>query len=74
MFSTTSLYTKAGFQVNQNIEWNMLTEDQCEVIVLTAMEILERTGADVLCAEARKTAYAFPPTKWKKLSQLLLPA
>ena len=55
MFSTTSLYTKAGFQVNQNIEWNMLTEDQCEVIVLTAMEILERTGADVLCAEARKT-------------------
>lgn len=52
MFSTNSLYTKAGFQVNQNIEWNMLTEDQCEVIVLTAMELIERTGVEVLSAEA----------------------
>lgn len=54
LFSTTSLYTKAGFQVNQNIEWNMLTEDQCEVITLTAMELVERTGVEVLSADACK--------------------
>lgn len=52
MFSTTSLYTKAGFQVNQNIEWSMLTEDQCEVILLTAMELIERTGVEVLSGDA----------------------
>ena len=59
MFSTTSLFTKAGFQVNQNIEWNMLTEDQCEVIALTAMEIVERTGVEVLSADACDTLKSY---------------
>ncbi len=52
MFTTKSLYTKAGFQVNQNIEWTILSEDQCEDIYMTALELLERTGADVFSSEA----------------------
>lgn len=53
MFTTKSLYTKSGFQVNQNIEWTILSDDQCEDIFMTALELLERTGANVLSAEAR---------------------
>ena len=54
LFTTKSLYTKSGFQVNQNIEWTILSDDQCEDIYMTALELLERTGADVLSAEARE--------------------
>ncbi len=54
MFTTRSLFTKAGFQVNQSIQWQMLTDDQCEEIVMSAMELLERTGADVKSTAARE--------------------
>ncbi|MEE0776052.1 MAG: trimethylamine methyltransferase family protein, partial [Bacillota bacterium] len=54
MFTTKSLYTKSDFKVNQNIEWTILSDDQCEDIFLTALELLERTGADILSAKARE--------------------
>ena len=53
MFTTRSLYTKAGFEVNQSIQWHMLSDDQCEEIVMNAMELLERTGVDVMNEKAR---------------------
>lgn len=53
MFTTRSLYTKAGFEVNQSLQWRMLSDDQCEEIVMSAMELLERTGVDVMNAKAR---------------------
>jgi trimethylamine--corrinoid protein Co-methyltransferase len=52
VFTTKSLYTKAGFQINQNIHWEILTNDQCEAIVLKAMELLERTGVDIHSPQA----------------------
>ncbi|MDR3225178.1 MAG: trimethylamine methyltransferase family protein [Clostridiales Family XIII bacterium] len=54
MSITRSLYTKAGFQVNQNIFWQMLSDDQCEEIYLKTVELLERTGVDVKDEKARK--------------------
>jgi trimethylamine--corrinoid protein Co-methyltransferase len=48
------LYTTAGFQVHQNIHWEMLTDDQCETIVATSIELLERTGVDVESEAARE--------------------
>jgi len=47
LFSTKSLYTKAGFQVHQNIHWELFTDDQCEAVVASAVELLERTGIEV---------------------------
>lgn len=44
MYRTKSLYTTAGFQVQQNIHWEMLTDDQCEAVLVRALELLERTG------------------------------
>lgn len=53
MHTTRSLYTRANFEVNQSTVWKMLSEDQCEELVMTAMEVLERTGAEVLNKEAQ---------------------
>lgn len=55
MYRTRSLYTTAGFQVQQNLFWQMMTDDQCETIASTAMELLERTGVDVLSKDAQAT-------------------
>lgn len=52
MYTTKSLYTQANNQVNQTILWKMLSDDQCENIFMTALEVLERTGAEVQCKEA----------------------
>ena len=52
MYNTKSLFTRAKYQINQTVAWKMLSDDQCEEIVMTAFELLERTGADVLSAEA----------------------
>lgn len=54
MYTTKSLFTRANFDVNQTIFWQMLSDDQCEEIVLTAFELLERTGADVQSKAARE--------------------
>ena len=54
MYRTRSLYTTAGFQVNQHLFWQMLSDDQSEAIVGRTFELLERTGDDVLSADALK--------------------
>lgn len=54
MYRTRSLYTTAGFQVQQHLFWQMLTDDQCEAIVGTAEELLERTGVEILSEAAVK--------------------
>ncbi len=54
MYRTKSLYTTAGFQVQQHLHWEILTDDQCEVIVERAVELLERTGVEVQSKEARR--------------------
>lgn len=52
MTTTRSLYTRCNYQVNQTPTWKMLSNDQCEDIYLTAVELLERTGVDIYSAEA----------------------
>lgn len=54
MYRTRSLYTTAGFQVQQNLHWEMLTDDQCEALVDHTIELLERTGVEVQSPEAVK--------------------
>ncbi|MBQ9069618.1 MAG: trimethylamine methyltransferase family protein, partial [Eggerthellaceae bacterium] len=54
MYRTRSLYTTAGFQVNQHLVWQRLSDDQSEAIVGRTFELLERTGVDVLSADALK--------------------
>lgn len=53
MYTTKSLYTRANYEVNQTTLWKILGNDQCEEIFLTALEVLERTGVEVLNREAR---------------------
>lgn len=53
MHTTKSHYTRANYEVNQTTSWKMLSEDQCEELFMTTMEVLERTGAEVLNQEAR---------------------
>ncbi|MHB8074345.1 trimethylamine methyltransferase family protein [Desulfosporosinus fructosivorans] len=55
MHTTKSHYTRANYEVNQTTLWKMLSEDQCEELFMTTMEVLERTGAEVLNQEARAT-------------------
>lgn len=52
MYRTKSLYTTAGFQVQQNLHWEMLSDDQCEAVASSAIELLERTGVEVPSADA----------------------
>ena len=51
---TTSRYTRANYAVNQTTVWEMLSEDQCEELFMTTLEVLERTGAEILHEEARE--------------------
>lgn len=53
MYTTRSLYRRANFDVNQTIFFEMLSADQCEEILMTAFEALERTGARVDSKKAR---------------------
>lgn len=50
---TKSRYTRANYAVNQTTVWEMLSEDQCEELFMTTLEVLERTGAEILNEEAR---------------------
>lgn len=50
---TRSRYTRANFAVNQTTVWEMLSEDQCEELFMTTLEVLERTGAEIQNEEAR---------------------
>ena len=45
-------YTRARFNVNRTMRFNLLTDDQKEEIYYSALEILERTGVDVHSEEA----------------------
>lgn len=47
-----SLYVRSNYQVNQTPQFKVLSSDQCEEAYLSALEILERTGADIFSAEA----------------------
>ncbi|WP_407313535.1 trimethylamine methyltransferase family protein [Desulfosporosinus sp. SB140] len=53
MDTTRSHYTRANYEVNQTTLWKMLSEDQCEELFMTTMELLERTGAEIQNEEAR---------------------
>jgi trimethylamine--corrinoid protein Co-methyltransferase len=52
--TTRSNFTRASFEVNQTIHWKMLSDDQCEEIFMTALELLERTGAEILNKDAQE--------------------
>lgn len=52
MFTTKSLFTKSNYDINQSIQWKILSDDQCEEIVMAAFELLERTGFEVANAAA----------------------
>ncbi len=54
MNTTRSYFTRSSFEVNQTIHWQMLSDDQCEEIFMTALELLERTGAEIHNEEARE--------------------
>lgn len=53
MYRTRSLYTTAGFTVNQHLFWEMLTDDQADALVSRTLELLERTGVEVLSADTQ---------------------
>ncbi len=48
-----SQFVRANYAVNSTPQFSMLSEDQCEIVLNSALEVLERTGADVQSAEAR---------------------
>lgn len=54
MYTTKSRFKSCNYDVNQTISWKMLSDCQCEEILVTAMELLERSGAKVLSAAARE--------------------
>lgn len=47
-----SKYVRANYQINQTVNFSVLSKDQCEEIYLAALEVMERTGADVHSPEA----------------------
>ncbi len=47
-----SQYVRANYQVNATPQFRVLSEDQCETIYQGALEVLERTGAEVHSEEA----------------------
>ena len=48
-----SLYVSSNYLVNDSIHGNVLSEDQCQQINSSALEVLERTGVEVLSEKAR---------------------
>jgi trimethylamine--corrinoid protein Co-methyltransferase len=49
-----SLYVSSNYLVNDSIHGKVLSEDQCQQIISSALEVLERTGVDILNEKARK--------------------
>ncbi|HBW35246.1 MAG TPA: trimethylamine methyltransferase, partial [Desulfosporosinus sp.] len=47
-----SQYVRANYQVNTTPQFKVLSDDQCEIILNGALEVLERTGAEVHSEEA----------------------
>ena len=47
MYTTKSRFKSCNYDVNQTISWNMLSHCQSEEILMTALELLERSGAEV---------------------------
>lgn len=47
MYTTVSRYQRANFDINQTMNFRMLSDDQCEEIFVTALELLERSGVKV---------------------------
>lgn len=52
MYTTKSRFKSCNYEVNQTISWKMLSDCQCEEIMATAMELLERSGAKVMSEAA----------------------
>ena len=53
MYTTKSRFKSCNYDVNQTISWNMLSHCQSEEILMTALELLERSGAEVASKKAR---------------------
>jgi len=49
-----SKYQRARYEVNSSVNFQSLTEDECEEIYMAALEVLERTGVKVFSEEARE--------------------
>jgi trimethylamine--corrinoid protein Co-methyltransferase len=49
-----SLYVSSNYLVNDSIHGEVLSADQCQQIISSALEVLERTGVEVLNEKARK--------------------
>jgi len=47
-----SQYVRANYQVNATPQLKMLSDDQCESVLNGALEVLERTGAEIHSEEA----------------------
>ncbi|WP_028307167.1 trimethylamine methyltransferase family protein [Desulfitibacter alkalitolerans] len=47
-----SNYVRANYQVNQTVNFRVLSNDQCQEVYYAALECLERTGADFYSNEA----------------------
>lgn len=47
-----SQYVRANYQVNATPQFKMLSDDQCESVLNGALEVLERTGAEIHSPEA----------------------
>ncbi|MDL2253161.1 trimethylamine methyltransferase family protein [Ruminococcaceae bacterium OttesenSCG-928-I18] len=54
MYTTDSLFRHANYDVNHTVFSQMLSDDQCEEIYVTTLELLERTGVKVTHKEARR--------------------
>ena len=54
MYTTKSRFKSCNYDVNQTISWKMLSDCQCEEILVTAMELLERSGDNVFSAAPRE--------------------
>lgn len=52
MTLSKSQYVRANYQVNATPQLKMLSDDQCENILNGALEVLERTGAEIHSEEA----------------------
>ncbi len=47
-----SQYVRSNYQVNSTPQLKMLSDDQCETVLNGALEVLERTGAEIHSPEA----------------------
>ncbi len=49
-----SNYKRARFEANSTVNFQSLSEDECEEIYMAALEVLEKTGVKVFSEEARE--------------------